>query len=351
MDTRKIFSSRRFWAGILLAQFVLFYILSGIAYFVNVAAAFFEYKKAAHQKFASLFPFSVGDIFYIVIAAGLILFLIKLLNKKSRKKATLSLFISVNLFYFIYQLFWGMLYFQAPLSDRLPKREITVIRIKALATKYLEKCRKTRTLVEEDENGVFTFNNTDLIKSEILNRQNNLPELFNTKSATQTDAFKPSLYRSVISYSGILGYYNPFTSEAQYNDELPHTYIPFTLAHESAHQLGFAREQEANFVGYLIGRNSDNAALRYSTEYAVLKSLLNSLAEEHKPFVDNILSQYSAGMKRDRQTERDFIQKHKGPLDVFFGITNDLFLKSNQQDGSVTYSYFVDLLLRYEDTE
>ena len=46
-------------------------------------------------------------------------------------------------------------------------------------------------------------------------------------------------------YVGFQGYYNPFTTEAQYNAELPNTYIPFTLSHESAHQLGFAREQEA----------------------------------------------------------------------------------------------------------
>jgi hypothetical protein len=54
-------------------------------------------------------------------------------------------------------------------------------------------------------------------------------------------------------------------------------------------------------------------------------------------------------MKRDRNAEKLFIEKHAGLLDIFFGFTNDLFLKSNQQEGSVTYSYFIDLLLRYED--
>jgi len=53
-------------------------------------------------------------------------------------------------------------------------------------------------------------------------------------------------------------------------------------------------------------------------------------------------------MKRDRLAEKKFVKQHEGVLDVFFGYTNDLFLKSNQQDGSITYSYFVDLLVRYE---
>ena len=342
---------KRFWAGLLLAQFVLFYILSGTKFFVDAAAALFEYKKVAHQTVASYIPFSLGDVFYIVVGVGLLLLLIKIFNKASRRKAFVQLLIFINLFYFIYHLSWGMLYFQAPLAEKLPKREITVDRTKALALLYLEKCRETRKLVDEDERGVFTFKPISLIKLAILNRQEELPEEFKTKTATKIDAFKPILYRGIVSYSGILGYYNPFTAEAQYNDQLPASYIPFTLAHESAHQLGFAREQEANFIGYLIGRNSENAALRYSTEYAVLKALLNSLLEEHKPFVDSVLSQYSAEMKRDRQAEINFRNKHKGPLDVFFGITNDLFLKSNQQDGSVTYSYFVDLLIRHESAE
>jgi len=64
--------------------------------------------------------------------------------------------------------------------------------------------------------------------------------------------------------------------------------------------------------------------------------------------VKNILSRYSEGMQRDRQHEKDFIAQNQGPLNDFFSTANDLFLKSNQQEGSVTYSYFIDLLVRYE---
>ena len=151
-----------------------------------------------------------------------------------------------------------------------------------------------------------------------------------------------------MSYTGILGYYNPFTAEAQYNSELPSTFIPFTTAHESSHQLGFAREQEANFVGYLMGVNSTNLDLRYSTEYFTLKSLLRFIVDEDPEFVKSVIKNYSPAMKRDRSYERSFIFRHQGWLDEFFGFTNNLFLQSNQQEGSVTYSYFIDLLLNYE---
>lgn len=243
-----------------------------------------------------------------------------------------------------------MLYFEKPLIQNLPKEKITLEETENLTLKYLTLCKQTRKLVKEDKNGVFVVTDLSKIKNEILQNQNHLPDFAGSKRGENINAFKPSLFKGVMSYSGILGYYNPFTAEAQYNAELPSTYLPFTLAHESMHQLGYAREQEANFTGYLVGRNAKNLELRYSTEYFVLKSLLNSMADKNPEFVKLIIQNYSLEMKRDRMAEKDFVKKHEGFLDVLFGYTNDLFLKSNQQEGSITYSYFVDLLIHFERT-
>lgn len=347
----KIYKKKRFWAGILLAQFILLFICSKIDFLVAVYADFFESQKAFHQKITAGLSFSVGDIFYITLIFLVIYVFFDVLRKSTRNRALVRTLIFANLLYFVYQLFWGMLYFQKPILAQLPEEEITLKETKQLAVKYLNLCKQSRTKVGEDQSGVFKFNNSSGIESEILRNQNTLPDSIVAKSATNLNVFKPSLFTGVMSYSGILGYYNPFTAEAQYNAELPSTYLPFTLAHESAHQLGYAREQEANFIGYLIGKNSGNADLRYSTEYAVLKSLLNALAEDNPEFVEEVIGQYSPAMQRDRQAEKDFVMQHKGLLDVFFGFTNDLFLKSNRQEGSITYSYFVDLLVRFERTE
>jgi hypothetical protein len=219
---------------------------------------------------------------------------------------------------------------------------------KTLAAKYLDKCKILRMQVSEDKNGVFKIENLEKIKQEIILRQKYLPKNLNSKKPTLINSIKPSLYGKVMNFSGILGYYNPFTAEAQYNRELPSSYLPFTIAHESAHQLGYAREQEANFIGFLLGSSSADLEIQYSTAYFTLKSLLNSLVENNPKFVRKMLAEYSAGMKRDRKAEKDFAENHRGLLDDFFGFTNNLFLKTNQQEGAVTYSYFVNLLVQYE---
>lgn len=342
---------KRFWAGLLLVQFLLFYVLSKIDYAIHFFQDLFEIQKYVHQRIFSVLTFSVGDVFYCLLFGTFIYFIFKIIKRESRKNFFLKSIILINVLYLTYQILWGMLYFQKPILEKLPESEIEVKQIKKLALEYLEKCKQTRTLVNEDENGVFIISNLKNIQDEILQNQNKVPAFLNNKKGTNLNSFKPSLFEPVMSYTGILGYYNPFTAEAQYNAALPSTYIPFTLSHESAHQLGYAKEQEANFIGFLIGRNSPNNDLKYSTEYFALKSLLNSLSTNDLEFTKTILRKYSPGMKRDRHAEKNFIKKHEGYVDTFFYFTNDLFLKSNQQDGSITYSYFVDLLLLYNVVE
>ncbi|WP_162073611.1 DUF3810 domain-containing protein [Chryseobacterium fistulae] len=310
---------------------------------------FFEIQKWFHQIAFSWTSFSAGDILYIILGVFLLYCIIQCFQKKKRSQYLLKLMIVLNIVYFIYQLSWGMLYFQTPIIKKLPTQERpTVYHAKKLAIHYLEKCKSTRKLVKEDRNGIFVVNDIKGIQEEILFQQHHIPLHISNKKTYLINSFKPSLFKDIMSYSGILGYYNPFTAEAQYNSELPSTFIPFTSAHESAHQLGFAREQEANFIGYLIGINSRNPELRYSTEYFTLKSLLKFIVEEDPAFVKYIIRNYSSEMKRDRLYEKVFVAQHQGALEDFFGFTNNLFLKSNQQEGSITYSYFIDLLLNYQ---
>ncbi|PXW10779.1 uncharacterized protein DUF3810 [Chryseobacterium sp. CBTAP 102] len=349
--TTNIYKKKRFWAGVLLAQFLLFYGFSKSKVMISFFEIFFELQKEAHQILFSWIPFSIGDLIYIILGGFLLYYLISLFRKQRRNNSMIKLLIIINVFYFIYQVFWGMLYFQTPIIKKLSsQKEPDVEKARKLALVYLEKCKATRQFVQEDSKGVFIITNLTSIEKEILYQQKKLPSYISDKKAPQILNIKPSIFKNVMSFTGILGYYNPFTAEAQYNSELPHSFIPFTTAHESSHQLGFAREQEANFVGYLLGIHSSNPELRYSTEFFTLKSLLRFIAEEDPHFVKKILHQYSPAMKRDRAYEKSFVLQHQGWLDEFFGFTNNLFLKSNQQEGSVTYSYFIDLLLNYEKT-
>ena len=45
---------------------------------------------------------------------------------------------------------------------------------------------------------------------------------------------------------------------------MPNHVLPYVVSHEIAHQLGSAKEDEANLVGYLTALNSDNVQFKYA---------------------------------------------------------------------------------------
>lgn len=344
INNTRIYKKKRFWAGLLLAQLVLFFILSKIDFAVCFFSELFEWKKNFHNSLFSKIPFSVGDLFYTFLSVWIFYLLINI--RKPKKETLKKLLLTINILCFIYQFFWGMLYFQPPMIEKLPQKEITENDLKIFARKYLELCKQSRKKVSENESGVFVIKNLPRLEREILLLQNQIDPKINRKKAVKILCMKPSLYNHFMNFTGILGYYNPFTSEAQFNPNLPATQIPFTLAHEMSHQMGYAREQEASFAAYLIAKKSQNPDLVYSMQLYVLKSLLRNLSDER--FVEKILDGFSAKMKKDREFEIEFFRRNDNILTDVFGVTNDLFLKSNQQDGGITYNYFVNLVVLYE---
>ncbi|MEC5395032.1 DUF3810 domain-containing protein [Bergeyella sp. RCAD1439] len=346
VKTRTFTKKRRFWAGLLLAQFVFFWGLSKSEGAVRLFGKWFEWQRSVHQPLFASVDLSVGDGLYI----GAVLFFVYhfwgLFRSCRRQRSGVRLLQGAVIFYFFYQLFWGLLYFQRPISSVLSDEKVSLEQTKRLALIYLEKCQRSRMQVQEDGAGVFVVRDISALKHHLFSDQRLLPVPFRCERLASS--IKPSMFGSLMSYTGILGYYNPFTAEAQYNASLPSSFIPMTMAHETAHQMGYAREQEANFIGFLIGRNSRNPELRYSAEFFALKSLLRTIQAEDAFFVEQCLKAFSEGMQRDRLNEKEFMVRHSGPADAFFSFANHWFLKSNRQEGLVTYDYFTDLLLRYE---
>lgn len=349
MVKKKFLSNIKFWAGLLFAQFLLFYLFSKSSIAISIAECFFQNIKPIQELFFSKIPFSVGDLIYISLFLTLFFFIFNILKKKDKKTNINRLLILLNIFYFIYQLSWGLLYFRTPIIEQLPKKEVTLEEIKELTLHYIYLTNTTRKQLPEDQNGIYKIKNINSIKEKILTSRQLIPTQFNRSThLSNISNLKPSLFGSIMNYTGILGYYNPFTSEAQYNQHLPNTYIPFTLAHESSHQLGFAREQEANFIGYIICENSNNIELQYSAYLYTSKSLLKYLLKKDPEFAGQAILFFSEKVKKDMANDKEFALQHSSSLEDFFHLSNDLFLKSNQQEGAVTYSYFIDLLVKYK---
>jgi hypothetical protein len=159
---------------------------------------------------------------------------------------------------------------------------------------------------------------------------------------------KPVLSSALMSYAGITGIYFPITAEANVNTDITDAEIPFTICHELAHQLGYAREDEANFIAWIACVNSPYEDYRYSGALMALTNTLNALYERDRAAWDRIRGACSPAVNADLNATGRYWQRYEGPVSEISETINDTFLRTNgQTDGVQSYGRMVDLIIAY----
>jgi len=157
---------------------------------------------------------------------------------------------------------------------------------------------------------------------------------------------KRILNSKFMSYAGISGIYSPFTFEANVNTLQPDSMIPSTASHEMAHQRGFAREDEANYIAYLTCKASPSKDFQYSGVLLGLIHSMNALYKYDKEAYFTLKEKYSEGVQADLKNINLFWSKYDGPIERTSTKINNAYLKSNyQKDGVYSYGRMVDLLI------
>lgn len=157
---------------------------------------------------------------------------------------------------------------------------------------------------------------------------------------------KPSLYSKLLTYMGYSGYLNPFTNEAQVNRKMIGYSVPITVCHEIAHQMGYAAEEEANYLGYLAALKTDNPYFKYSAELFALRYFLNEVAQVAPTEYESLHSQIHKGIFENYKEVRLFWQQYENKAEPVFKASYDAFLKANKQSQGInSYDLVVGLLI------
>jgi hypothetical protein len=150
----------------------------------------------------------------------------------------------------------------------------------------------------------------------------------------------------LLSYLGIAGLYVPFTAEPHLNGTLPDSEIPFTASHEMAHEQGFAREDEANFVSYLACRAHPQPVFRYSGELRASLYAISALHGIDPRGARELQARRSAAVRRDLAALNAWHDRYASRAGEVQRRVNDAYLKSQGQKlGVQSYGRMVDLLL------
>lgn len=307
-----------------------------------------------------VFPFSFAEFLlytlFALLAAWIIYIVYKIIKKQFNVKKTVRTLITfaiivgagINIFYF----FWGFNYYRMPLaySMKLDVKERAPQELADLCVSLAAAANTLRAQLPEDSEGVFKLDTpTEEMLKKIPNSYQSLAETY-PQYGYRIPAAKPVLASEALSAAGISGIFIPFTEEANVNVHQPDMLLPAAAAHESAHLLGVAREDEANFLGYLACLSSEDPALKYSGIILALINAGNALNDISPQAYDQLHSYYSPAVLRDLAAHNAYWERYDGEIEKTVSRINDSYLKQNgQSDGIMSYGRMVDLLLAYYD--
>ena len=154
------------------------------------------------------------------------------------------------------------------------------------------------------------------------------------------------------SYTNITGMYFPFFAEANVNADIMADEFLFSALHELAHVRGYAREEEANFLAFMYGKDHLLAEYRYAAFESAFIYSYNRLAAADPEMAAQAWHELSADTQADIQARNVYWKAFEGPIEEISTEINDAFLQANLQEAGVeSYGMVVDLLLAYYSAE
>lgn len=208
------------------------------------------------------------------------------------------------------------------------KGTYTLQDLTALRNMLVEKCNELSGQMQRTEEGEIIYEGN--MRKKAISDMQALGETYDALQGFYPMP-KPLYFSDFVSQQYMMGYYFPFSMEANYNKVAYVTNLPVTMCHELAHLKGYIQEDEANFIGFLACISSDDLLFQYSGYLSVLNYVNNDFYEA----VGEDYERYMAEVQIDRQVYED-------------AVFVETSLKLNGvDDGMVAYSRVVDLLLQW----
>ncbi len=293
-------------------------------------------------------PFSVGDVIYLLTPFWIIYRLYLRYRSKAvwrdYLKEILEIILIVTGYFY---LAWGLNYFRLPLSEKtgLHTRPVKQNELAILTNRIIDSVNTYQLILTGDSAKAVrkTFPLLHLQKEATDIYEQNAP-VYPFLSETFY-VVKPSMLTGFVSGQSILGYFNPFTHEAQINTAYPGVFRPHIVLHELAHQIGFAREDEAEFIAFWEAVNSRNNYFKYAAYLTATDYLLRRWYRIHPEKFDRFIHKLNGGVRKNLQNAYDFVEKHRSRTDFSPGY--DKFLKLNGGKGLVSYGMMIRYLRAY----
>jgi len=300
-------------------------------------------------------PFAIGEIF-IVFLLGTILYKgVQFLRSKQKNwhAAVQKTGTFIAVLYTLFYLFWGMNYFREPLRVHLGYQAstYTISSLENTTLKIRDALVKTQLLITKDSaQTVVVPYSKKILHQKARNGYEQLAKK-HPRFSYRFTAVKESIFSFIQNYTGTAGYFNPLTGGAQINTHIPLTGYPSTVCHEMAHQLGYAAENEANFIGFLAATANEDLYFKYAGYRMAFAYSISEMRKRAPEKAAAIWRTIPVGIITDFQQSNAFWKQYQNPVEPLVKKGYNAYLKANKQTrGIASYSYVVDLLIQYFET-
>lgn len=299
-------------------------------------------------------PFSLGDLLYGAAILWLLIKLFKMIRAIFKRKVSLQDFLgglvsAINILLVIYisfNLLWGINYNRVGIARQLDLKmeKYSTEDLKLLNALLVEKVNGSKKMLLDANMSYPSKKEMFARIAEAYKRAEIIYPFLQYKPVS----LKPSVWSRLGNYMGFTGYYDPFTGEAQVNTLVPKFLQPFTTSHEVAHQLGYAKEMEANFVGYLAAAASTDTLLHYSVYLDLFMYSNRNLFETDSVSSKEFRKKLIPEVHDDLAEWKRFYLNHRNPIEPLFRWIYGVYLRRNQQpQGVLSYDEVTGFLIAY----
>ena len=236
------------------------------------------------------------------------------------------------------------------ITQEARKHTYGIAELTELRDEVVEKANALALRMERDEKGyiVSDLDIEETARQEMMRLGETYPQLSGYYPKLKTSAFFSQQY--------IMGYYFPFSMEANYNTMIYITNQPATLCHELSHLKGFILEDEANFIGYLACVGSEEELFQYSAYLSVIAYLdddfYRTVGEEEywkHPEISVQVRKDSVFLTKEswEQVEEKAVLETTKVQQASYDFLETTLTLNGVEDGLDSYSRVVQLLLMW----
>ncbi len=316
---------------------------SGIGTFLRRAFA-----AAADLVSASVFEIIICLI--PVFTALLIFFAVRAFKNRRKMRFILHFSAFVLLIYSLYVFMMGISYHTTTLDKKMSLDAKSDITAGELAETLEHIIPKVNALAESQKllNGETEMPyDMDELSAKLSLAYSSVAEKYGLFRAIESRA-KPIYHSGVMSSLRITGIYTFYTGECNINMAYPDYNLPFTAAHEFAHRHGILRENEANFVAFLVCIESDDPYINYSGYLNMYEYLISALYRTDKDMWRDVASTLNDISVSDIKASNAVSEKYGNSfIGEISNKINDFYLKQNGTPGTVSYGLVTRLAVAY----